>query len=211
MKERLALKNLLKMIPKPDLLTTDIIEHLPLGIAFYRTEDNSIVFTNDLFCNMSGWPRETLTNIYTLYLKFFPRKSYREMALMIINSDVAGDNTGPISQTGVKIMTMHGETRYVNIRQIPVYERQFVMLTLTDETEETLISQAFTKQEELLREIAFINSHEIRRPIATILGLIPLLKNAQDGNPDAELLEYFEAATKELDTVIKQIIIKTAE
>jgi signal transduction histidine kinase len=160
---------------------------------------------------MSGWPRETLTNIYTLYLKFFPRKSYREMALMIINSDVAGGNTGPISQTGVKIMTMHGETRYVNIRHIPVYARQFVMLTLTDETEEALKSQALRNQEEQLREIAFINAHEIRRPIATILGLLPLLKNAQDVNPDAELLEHFEAATKELDAVIKQIIIKTAE
>ncbi|HTI58166.1 PAS domain S-box protein [Mucilaginibacter sp.] len=68
-------------------------------------------------------------------------------------------------------------------------------------------------QNEQLMEIARINAHEIRRPVATILGLLHLFnQNAgsrSDG--DRELLEHLGSATGELDDVIKRIIDKTVE
>ncbi|MBS1523296.1 MAG: PAS domain S-box protein [Bacteroidetes bacterium] len=67
------------------------------------------------------------------------------------------------------------------------------------------------KQHERLTEIALINSHEIRKPVASILGLMQLFKDAKNQNPDEQLLQHLDSATQELDDVIKRIINKTED
>ncbi|MDB5016711.1 MAG: cph1 4 [Mucilaginibacter sp.] len=68
------------------------------------------------------------------------------------------------------------------------------------------------KQNEQLNEIALINAHEIRRPVANILGLMQLFnKEMVRGKSNKEILQHLESATEELDSVIKSIIDKTAE
>lgn len=62
------------------------------------------------------------------------------------------------------------------------------------------------KQNEQLREIAQINSHVIRRPVATILGLMNILdKNCVYGEENLEIMEHLITSTEELDAVIRQI------
>jgi PAS domain S-box-containing protein len=66
------------------------------------------------------------------------------------------------------------------------------------------------QQNEKLMEIALINAHEIRRPVATILGLMQLLnENSVTTVADRQVLIHLKAATTELDDVIKRIIDKT--
>ncbi len=65
------------------------------------------------------------------------------------------------------------------------------------------------QQNERLTEIALINAHEIRRPVATILGLLPLFRDVVESEASKELLIYLESVTLELDTVIRRIIEKT--
>ena len=66
------------------------------------------------------------------------------------------------------------------------------------------------QQNERLNEIALINAHEIRRPVATILGLMQLFAMESAGaEANHNLLKHLEAATLELDSVIRRIIGKT--
>jgi len=66
------------------------------------------------------------------------------------------------------------------------------------------------QQNQQLNEIALINAHEIRRPVATILGLIQLFnKETIGGESNKDLLKHLETVTQDLDTVIKRIIDKT--
>ena len=66
------------------------------------------------------------------------------------------------------------------------------------------------RQNEQLTEIALINAHEIRRPVATILGLMHLFAMESSGSDaDKNLLKHLETATLELDEVIRRIISKT--
>lgn len=68
----------------------------------------------------------------------------------------------------------------------------------------------FKKQNERLQEIALINAHEIRRPVATILGLVHLFAiESTESEATSNLLKHLETATLELDDVIKRIIGKT--
>jgi PAS domain S-box-containing protein len=62
------------------------------------------------------------------------------------------------------------------------------------------------KQNQALREISQINSHVIRKPVASILGLMSILdKKAISGTENLEILNYLEITTRELDTVIREI------
>jgi hypothetical protein len=67
------------------------------------------------------------------------------------------------------------------------------------------------KNEKLL-EIAFLQSHLVRRPVASVLGLIGLIKADNPNDPvNLEMIPKLEIAAKELDTVIHEIVQKTAE
>lgn len=69
-----------------------------------------------------------------------------------------------------------------------------------------------TQQNERLIEIALINAHEIRRPVATILGLMQLFNQIViKSETERELLNHLESATRELDDVIRRIIDKTVD
>jgi PAS domain S-box-containing protein len=61
-----------------------------------------------------------------------------------------------------------------------------------------------------LQEIAAISSHEIRRPVATILGLVNLFDRIDLNNPmNKEIISHLDASAQELDTVIHTIVEKT--
>lgn len=62
-----------------------------------------------------------------------------------------------------------------------------------------------TAQNETLREIAFIQSHELRRPVASIIGLIDLLKSDERVNRIEEL-RLMETAVLELDEKIRLVV-----
>jgi|UPI00047B5E24 PAS domain S-box-containing protein len=64
------------------------------------------------------------------------------------------------------------------------------------------------KHTEALREIAKIQSHEIRRPVANIIGLTEMI-NTHKPHELEEIVAHLHKSALELDEVIKQVITKT--
>lgn len=70
--------------------------------------------------------------------------------------------------------------------------------------------KAITDQNERLRHIASISSHELRRPIASLLGLINIMDRENFQNPDnREIIEHLLTVGKEIDETIRDIIDRT--
>ena len=66
------------------------------------------------------------------------------------------------------------------------------------------------QQNERLQEIASISSHEIRRPVATILGLVNLFDITNLQSPiNTEIINHLHITAQELDSVIHTIVEKT--
>ncbi len=66
------------------------------------------------------------------------------------------------------------------------------------------------KSEIKLNEIAWQQSHSVRKPISNILGLVNLMKSEQNTAKRIELLDMLDESAKELDEIVKSIIAKTA-
>jgi PAS domain S-box-containing protein len=77
--------------------------------------------------------------------------------------------------------------------------------TNRDITESILVQERLRQQNKVLRDIAFIQSHEVRKPLANILGIIEILQNsgAMDG---LEIFEHLVESARELDQQIRQIV-----
>jgi PAS domain S-box-containing protein len=70
--------------------------------------------------------------------------------------------------------------------------------------------EAIEKQNLKLQEIAWIQSHVVRAPLARIMGLIDLLKNhAISDKEKTDALAFIYNSSVEFDTVIRDIISKT--
>lgn len=83
-----------------------------------------------------------------------------------------------------------------------------------DVTERVKNIAAIQDQNYELNEIARIQSHEVRGPLARIKGLISLLTNyfnLLNGKEITEILTYLKISSNEMDQVIKNIIVHTEE
>ena len=78
---------------------------------------------------------------------------------------------------------------------------------LRDITERQEYLQKIEKQNERLREIAWIQSHRVRAPVASILGLAQLCN--PDDSPNAEIIPMLKKAADDLDKVIMDITALT--
>lgn len=71
---------------------------------------------------------------------------------------------------------------------------------------------AIEQQNKKLQEISWLQSHAVRAPLASVLGLTQLIQVPQHADDDlVQLLSYVKSSAEELDTVITNIIKKTYE
>jgi len=61
------------------------------------------------------------------------------------------------------------------------------------------------RQNEILRNIAWMGSHELRRPVASILGLIRLINETTDEEDRNESIKMMNTCTQNLDEIIHKI------
>lgn len=76
----------------------------------------------------------------------------------------------------------------------------------TDITPQVKDRKLVEAQNVKLNEISWILSHELRAPLASILGLAPLLNYEDPTNPDnKKMIDWIIDSCRQLDTVIKQV------
>ena len=70
--------------------------------------------------------------------------------------------------------------------------------------------KAIVGQNERLRHIASLTSHELRRPVASMLGLINVMDRVNFYHPDnKEIIEHLFTVGKEIDEVLRLIVDQT--
>ncbi len=92
---------------------------------------------------------------------------------------------------------------------IPIKDKSKVIigvaLNSTDITERKKQQEKINIQNAALTRIAIIQSHELRRPVASLLGIMSLIKmEQQKDNP--EYLDMLELTVQELDEKIREIV-----
>ncbi len=108
----------------------------------------------------------------------------------------------------------NNKKEYWKVSLVPVHDTENILVGIAHNvqniTEQKNYELRIIKQNKILREIAWQQSHEVRSPVATILGLINLLKTDNHSIEDINMyLGYLEIATEKLDAIIHEIVAKT--
>ncbi len=105
--------------------------------------------------------------------------------------------------------TAHGEKYWVNVEFTPLFSAEGKFegyisiqnnITARKEKEEKI-----RQQNEILKNIAWMSSHELRRPVASILGLIALINETTDAEEQKEVIKMMNTCTQHLDEIIHSI------
>lgn len=77
-------------------------------------------------------------------------------------------------------------------------------------TERLKTEKALIDQNNRLKQIATLSSHDLRRPVASMLGLVNIIDKENFSNPaNQEVIEYLFKVSTEIDTVIREIVDNT--
>jgi PAS domain S-box-containing protein len=94
--------------------------------------------------------------------------------------------------------------KWLSITAYPVVDG--VIIHFKDITESKIYEEKLLEKIEQLKEVSYLNSHYIRRPVASLLGLTNLITT--DSVTEKELKEvasHIQECTLELDTVVREI------
>ena len=135
-------------------------------------------------------------------------RPFEDIPVLFKELEIINKNTGMISSGPYRHQKKNGEIIYVEIQSntLPFKNTVGRVILANDVTEHNAYVEAIEKQNEKLKEIAWIQSHVVRAPLSRIMGLIDIIKNHEiDDIENEKLLDYLLVSAEELDNVIKDI------
>lgn len=197
-KERTKISNMqtncIYDISKETLL--NIINNACAGLLVLNSE-NKIIFVNDIFCNFFQITN-SLKNLPVNKLSELISKSpenFRELSIFVnkINSKYIDNETSELSLTE-------------NTNQKKVYK--IFIVSLKNESGKIIMFHDITKEQEIEKlksDVIATVSHELKTPVAAILGYANLLEDGIAGEINFKQLEYLEKIQIQGERLIKLI------
>jgi PAS domain S-box-containing protein len=106
--------------------------------------------------------------------------------------------------------THEGRTNYEEISFNPIFDQggnvSGISCFSRNITEQKEYQQKIERQNKQLRQIAWMQSHQVRNHVANIMGIIQLIDPSRIGDPETlKLINCLHKSSKGLDTVVKEI------
>lgn len=167
----------------------------------------AIIYVNEAFTKMSGYQKAELIGA-SPRISQGPETDFNEIKKLknaiehkipcqieVINYTKQGKEYW-VSQSNAPISDASGEvTHWISIQR--------------DITQNKKHLKEIEEQNKKFKEIAWIQSHLVRAPLARVMGLVDLLKNFKPGDQSKELLLHLERSARELDSIIINIADRT--
>lgn len=100
---------------------------------------------------------------------------------------------------------------WIRSEYTPVYDNDIlvgVALRIVDITERKRHEIQIEMQTEILQQISWMQSHQTRQPVATILGLINILEKSSLSDDNRKIVAMLEDTALKLDDVIRDTVIR---
>jgi PAS domain S-box-containing protein len=180
----------------------------PLPMYVFELETFNFLDANDAFIKYYGY---SIQEILMMNLK----QIRPDEEIPAFEEDARKDNDDcSINSHGIyKHIKKNGEIIQVDIRSnIIEYKGRKARITIAnDVTERLTYIKAIEKQNIQLKEIAWIQSHVVRAPLAKIMGLVEVIGDLKDNEKERSIaLNFLLSSANELDSVIRNITDRTS-
>jgi len=179
-----------------------------IGIWEVDLNDNHIIWDDKMY-ELYGYETNSPLPAYKIWKRCMHPDDL-EMMQRIITQLAAGKRE--IDSAVYRIITPNGRVRHIEshaiVKKSPIGKILRLIGTNRNVTEDIIVQEKLKTQNKVLRDIAFIQSHEVRRPLANILGVIEVLNNSNSVN-NKEIFDHLIESANELDMQIRSIVKKT--
>lgn len=169
---------------------------------------NHIIWDDKMF-EMYGYDKDPAFPPYKIW-KRSVHPDDLEMMQKVIGQLIDGKRE--IDSAVYRITTPNGRVRHIEshaiVKKSPSGKILRLIGTNRNITDDILVQEKLKTQNKVLRDIAFIQSHEVRRPLANILGVIEVLNSSNSVN-NKEIFDHLIESANELDMQIRSIVKKT--
>lgn len=154
-----------------------ILNNLPIGLAVNKIADGKTIYLNDKFKEIYGWPKNAFTDIDNFFLHVMPDPVQRKEIKETIMSDIASGDPSRMHWDNVLVTNQRGETKFVTVVNIPLFEQDLMISTVQDVTERISGEKALTESEkrfkrlvESITDYIYAVKVENGRPVAIMHG-----------------------------------------
>ena len=181
----------------------------PLPMWAYDLDELKIVMVNNAALNLYGYTRKEFLalNLYDLR----PEAEHQRLKEELKNKDIFKDLKLSSEWQHIK---KDGSVIYVDIAShlIRLNEHRARLIVANNITDRKKAQDKLVTQNKRLREISQLSSHDLRGPVASILGLVSLFDESNvDISLNNQIVKHLEICAKDLDKVIHAIVKKTYE
>lgn len=190
------------------MLKTDFYYSLlnRFSIVAITDKTGEIIYANENFCIISQYSKEELLgqNHRIVNSGFHPKSYYINLWKTISSGQIWRGEICNKSKSGtfywvdtfiIPELDEFGKVKYYYSIRIDITSRKKQELEIL-------------KQKQDLERIATMQSHQVRKPVANVIGLINLLEEENLSQSNRELLDLLKISAKELEDSINDIVKK---
>ncbi len=205
-------ENLLPLQDKYELLEK-ITNNISVIIYIMSVETLGMEYMSREVRNLLGYSDQEFINQPNFSMGLYHTEDFPDVAANIKHSMAMRDNE--LNIFSYRIRHRNGNYRWFETKEM-VFERDNygsatkILGFAQDITDKVHFINELKRKNEQLAEIARVNSHEIRRPLANILGLVALFNQEDPADSfNIEVLAKLKLSARELDEVIHRIVGNT--
>jgi PAS domain S-box-containing protein len=130
-----------------------ILKYLPIGLAVNKIDDGNVIFMNENFTEIYGWPEKELTSLDNFFNNVYPDEAYRKIITERVLADINSGDPNKMCWEGIEITTCSGEKKIINAQNIPVNEQNLMISTVQDITAMKKAEEQLKNNEKRFREL----------------------------------------------------------
>ena len=179
-----------------------------LDVVFQTNLDGKILEVSPSIKNHVGYTREELIGTRIIDIYYAPEE--REKIIKLIQEK------GELKDVEIRFISKSGELVYTSVsaKLFPASDNgpAYIEGVFSNTTERVKYMKEIEEQNKRLREIAWIQSHVVRAPLARIMGLVEVFNYIEKGSAEhKEWTEHFFYTANELDSIIRSISDKSKD
>ncbi|WP_316829638.1 PAS domain S-box protein [Pedobacter aquatilis] len=201
-------KKILREVAESEKRYSELFHFSPLPMWVYDSETLCFLDVNLAAINHYGFSREE-------FLSMTIRDIRPEEEIPVLENTIEEIKKGNSFYTrGIyKHKLKDGTVIRADVRSNPMLfkGRKAKLIVSADITKELLHINAIEEKNAKLEEIAWIQSHTVRAPLARIMGLVDILSNNREQKvmSQSDIISHIESSAEELDVIIKEITAKS--
>lgn len=188
---------------------SDLFHLSPQPMWVYSLESLQFLDVNAAAIKHYGYSKEEF-----LSLTITDIRAKKELPILQQALKERGNSGGDFSKGNLRHQKKNGEILQVELRGyvMDFKGEKAEIVIANDVTEKSKFISAIQTQNKKLRDIAWMQSHVIRAPLARMMGLIDLIKNHSIPGVEKDmLLVHLLNSANELDNLIRDISEKTSK